>query len=142
MPVLWWAYLRQLQHEAQRHADQSGDEAGHRDSLPSIQMPELCKELLRGDSIQVSWARITERAASWISAFLRLNILISTVQRITGVHWDTIKRIQKEIMDETLADRRRKLLREGYRPEHLAVDEFAIHKGHSYATCVNGSRHR
>ena len=87
-------------------------------------------------------ARITERATSWISAFLRLNILISTVQRITGVHWDTIKRIQKEIMDETLADRRRKLLREGYRPEHLAVDEFAIHKGHSYATCVNGSRHR
>ena len=138
MPVLWWAYLRQLQHEAQRHADQSGDEAGHRDSLPSIQMPELCKEI----PFKCPGARITERAASWISAFLRLNILISTVQRITGVHWDTIKRIQKEIMDETLADRRRKLLREGYRPEHLAVDEFAIHKGHSYATCVNGSRHR
>ena len=81
-------------------------------------------------------ARITERAASWISAFLRLSIPISTVQRITGVHWDTIKRIQKEIMDEAIADRRRKLLREGYKPKHLAVDEFAIHKGHRYATCV------
>ena len=39
-------------------------------------------------------------------------------------------------MDEAIADRRRKLLREGYKPKHLAVDEFAIHKGHRYATCV------
>ena len=80
--------------------------------------------------------RITERAASWISAFLRYDMPISTVQRITGIHWDTIKRIQKEIMDEAIADRRRRLLREGYKPKHLAVDEFAIHKGHRYATCV------
>ena len=80
--------------------------------------------------------RITERAASWISSFLRFNIPISTVQRITGVHWDTIKHIHRQIMDEAIADRRCKLLREGYRPKHLAVDEFAIHKGHRYATCV------
>ena len=80
--------------------------------------------------------RITERAASWISSFLRFNIPISTVQRITGVHWDTIKHIHRQIMDEAIADRRRKFLREGYRPKHLAVDEFAIHKGHRYATCV------
>ena len=80
--------------------------------------------------------RITERAASWISAFLRFNMPISTVQKITGVHWDTIKRIQKALMDEAIAERRRKLLREGYKPKHLAVDEFAIHKGHRYATCV------
>ena len=78
--------------------------------------------------------RISERAASWISSFLRFNIPISTVQKITGVHWDTIKHIQKQIMDETVADRRRKLLGEGYKPKHLAVDEFAIHKGHRYAT--------
>ena len=79
---------------------------------------------------------ISERAASWISSFLRFNIPISTVQKITGVHWDTIKHIQKEIMEEAVAERRRKLLREGYKPKHLAVDEFAIHKGHRYATCV------
>ena len=39
-------------------------------------------------------------------------------------------------MDEAAADRRRELLMQGYRPKHLAVDEFAIHKGHRYATCV------
>ena len=80
--------------------------------------------------------RISERAASWISSFLRFNMPISTVQKITGVHWDTIKHIQKEIMDEAVAERRWKLRREGYKPKHLAVDEFAIHKGHRYATCV------
>ena len=80
--------------------------------------------------------RITERAASWISAFLRFSMPISTVQEITGVHWDTIKRIQEALMDEAIADRRRKLLREGYKPKHLAVDEFVIHKGHRYATSV------
>ena len=83
-----------------------------------------------------SETRITERAASWISAFLRFNIPISTVQKITGVHWDTIKRIQKEIMDEAIASRQKELREEGYKPKHLAVDEFAIHKGHRYATCV------
>ena len=80
--------------------------------------------------------RITERAAAWISTFLRFNIPISTVQKITGVHWDTIKHIQKGLMDEAIEDRRRRLLREGYKPRHLAVDEFAIYKGHRYATCV------
>ena len=28
------------------------------------------------------------------------------------------------------------LREEGYKPRILAVDEFAIHQGHSYATCV------
>ena len=80
--------------------------------------------------------RITDRAASLISAFLRFNMLINTVQKITVVHWDTIKRIRKTLMDEAIAERRRGLLREGYKPKHLAVDEFAIHKRHRYATCV------
>ena len=80
--------------------------------------------------------RITERAATWISAFLRFNIPISTVQKITGVHWDTIKHIHKDLMDEAIASRQKELRKEGYKPKHLAVDEFAIHKGHRYATCV------
>lgn len=38
---------------------------------------------------------------------------VSTVQEITGIHWDTIRRIHKRSMDES-----------------------AVHKGHSYAACV------
>jgi transposase len=39
-------------------------------------------------------------------------------------------------MDDYLKKRKEELLRSGYKPTYLAVDEFAIHKGHSYATCV------
>lgn len=80
--------------------------------------------------------RISERAASWISSFLRFNIPITTVQKITGVHWDTIKHLHKGVMAEAIAERKKELAKDGYRPKHLAVDEFAIHKGHKYATCV------
>ena len=79
-------------------------------------------------------SRVTDRAASCIISFLRFNMSINTVQRIIGVHWDTIKRIQKALMDEAIAVRRRELLREGYRPKYLVEDEFTIPKGHRYAT--------
>ena len=39
-------------------------------------------------------------------------------------------------MAEAIAERKKELAKDGYRPKHLAVDEFAIHKGHKYATCV------
>ena len=39
-------------------------------------------------------------------------------------------------MDKFLKKRKDELFRSGYKPTYLAVDEFAIHKGHSYATCV------
>ena len=39
-------------------------------------------------------------------------------------------------MDESIWERENELKKEGYKPRILAVDEFAIHKGHSYATCV------
>lgn len=39
-------------------------------------------------------------------------------------------------MDEAIWKREKMLREEGYKPRILAVDEFATHKGHSYATCV------
>ena len=80
--------------------------------------------------------RITERAAEWIRSFLRNGMTIRAVQKLTGIHWDTIRRLQSEMMTETLEARKQKLLADGYHPQYLAVDEFAIHKGHTYATCV------
>jgi len=80
--------------------------------------------------------RITYRAASWIKGFLQQKVSIKAIQELTGIHWDTIRKVQREIMDEAIWERENKLKREGYKPRVIAVDEFAIHKGHSYATCV------
>lgn len=80
--------------------------------------------------------RITYRAAEWIKSFLKNKISVRAIQEITGIHWETIRNIQKGFMDDALARRQQELKEAGSKPKMLAVDEFAIHKGHSYATCV------
>ena len=39
-------------------------------------------------------------------------------------------------METTILKHTEELIMSGYCPKYLAVDEFAIHKGHTYATCV------
>ena len=80
--------------------------------------------------------RITKKAANWIKSFLKNNISIKAIQNITGIHWDTIRKVQQEIIDKALKEREIELSETNYKPRYLAVDEFAIHKGHSYATTV------
>lgn len=80
--------------------------------------------------------RITYRAAKWVQELLRWHLPISAVHEITGFHWDTIRRIHEAEMREALDWRRKELQDKDYRPEYLAIDEFAVHKGHRYATCV------
>ena len=80
--------------------------------------------------------RITYRAANWIKGFLQQKVSIKAIQELTGIHWDTIRKVQREIMDKAIWERENALKKEGYKPRILAVDEFAIHKGHRYATCV------
>ncbi|MBR6860286.1 MAG: ISL3 family transposase [Acidaminococcaceae bacterium] len=80
--------------------------------------------------------RITYRAANWIKGFLQQKVSIKAIQELTGIHWDTIRKVQREIMDAAIWEREDELKKAGYKPRILAVDEFAIHKGHSYATCV------
>lgn len=80
--------------------------------------------------------RITYRAANWIKGFLKNKLSIKAIQNLTGIHWETIRRVQQEIITEALEQRDQELKDNGYKPKYLAVDEFAIHKGHSYATCV------
>ena len=80
--------------------------------------------------------RITYRAANWIKGFLQQKVSIKAIQELTGIHWDTIRKVQREIMDAAIWEREDELHKAGYKPRILAVDEFAIHKGHSYATCV------
>ena len=44
--------------------------------------------------------RITYRAANWIKGFLQQKMSIKAIQELTGIHWDTIRKVQREIMDE------------------------------------------
>jgi len=39
-------------------------------------------------------------------------------------------------MESAISEREKERRESGYKPKHLAVDEFALHKGYSYATCV------
>ena len=80
--------------------------------------------------------RITSRAAEFIKAFLREKISVKSIQNITQIHWETIRKVQSEIMDEAISNYEKQQQDSGYKPRILAIDEFALHKGHSYATCV------
>ena len=80
--------------------------------------------------------KVTDRAARWIQAMLRYKVSIRSIQKLTGIHWETIRNLHLEIMESTLEQHMAELKANGYRPSFLAVDEFAIRKGHTYATCV------
>ena len=96
-----------------------------------------CKETFTKDiPFRYPGTRITYRAANWIKGFLQQKISIKAIQELTGIHWDTIRKVQREIMDDAIWEREKELRDEGYKPRILAVDEFALHKGHRYATCV------
>lgn len=86
--------------------------------------------------LKVPNARITIRAAIWVKCLLAEGLSINSVSSITNIHWDTIKNIHQGVMDELLKKREKYLKDNNYKPKFLAVDEFAIHKGHKYATCV------
>ena len=87
-------------------------------------------------ALQYPGTRITQRAAGFIKSMLLQKVSISSIQNITGIHWETIRNIHIGIMETTLQQRFQELIESGYKPHYLAVDEFAIHKGHTYATCV------
>ena len=80
--------------------------------------------------------RITERAARFVKSLLNHGMTIKSVSEITGIHWDTIRKIHLEEMQSSIKKSDMSTRQDGYKPRYLAVDEFAIHKGHKYATCV------
>ncbi len=82
---------------------------------------------------RLSWLdageRITHRLRAWVGALVRL-LPIAHVAQLTGLHWHTIKRI----------DHRRLQAQHGafdaQGVRRLVMDEFALHKGHRYATVI------
>ena len=83
-----------------------------------------------------SGTNITKRVAAWIKAFLNAKFPVSQIEDITGIHWDTIRKIQEELISQALNEYEDLRIKNGYRPKYLAIDEFAIRKMHKYATCV------
>ncbi len=86
--------------------------------------------------LQYPGSRITQRAASVIRQLLMFHIPESAVSSILNIRWNTVQKVHLDYMQEQLQARKEEKIKKGYHPKHLAVDEFAIHRGHTYATCV------
>lgn len=48
---------------------------------------------------KIPHARITCRAAEWIRSLLSKNMSVSAVAEITGIHWETVKKIHQGIIN-------------------------------------------
>ena len=80
--------------------------------------------------------RLTKRCVEWVFQLLKYRISASDIAGIVGIHWNTVRKLEKMRMDFILDKWDREAQKSIYRPYYLAVDEFAIRKGHRYATCV------
>jgi transposase len=82
---------------------------------------------------QISWlgrhARVTKRLAQFVGLWCE-KLPIAHVCQLSGLHWETVRRIEREKLAAQLA-----ALPEA-QPSRLVMDEFALFKGHRYATVV------
>ncbi len=78
---------------------------------------------------RTSSEHITNRLRAWVEALVQI-LPISHGAELTGLHWHTIKRIDHL----RLQTRYGAFEAQGVR--RLVMDEFALHKGHRYATVI------
>jgi len=82
---------------------------------------------------QVDWldryARLTRRLAQTVAQWCS-KLPIRHVAQLFGLHWDTVRQLDRRRLEQQLAT-----LPEA-EPRHLVMDEFALYKGHRYATVV------
>ena len=74
-------------------------------------------------------SRLTQRLRIWLESLLRL-LPISHVSQLTGLHWHTLKTLDKRRLQAEVGN----FDSTGVR--RLVMDEFALHKGHRYATVI------
>lgn len=82
---------------------------------------------------RVSWlarhARVTRGLADFVGVWCE-KLPVAHVCKLSGLHWETVRRIERERLERQLAG-----LPAAY-PTRLVMDEFALFKGHRYATVV------
>lgn len=74
-------------------------------------------------------SRITHRVRLWVEALAQL-LPIAHVAKLTGLHWHTIKIIDQQRLERLHGEFSAQDVR------RIVMDEFALHKGHRYATVV------
>ena len=86
---------------------------------------------------RITWlaphSRVTRRLCAWVEALTQL-LPISHVAQLTGLHWHTIKQIDHARLQAGYGQF------EGRDVRRLVMDEFALYKGHRYATVVMDAR--
>lgn len=70
---------------------------------------------------------LTNGMRGWVEALSKI-LPIRHVAQLTGLHWHTVKNIDKQRLTRDVVPPDRSQLR------RLIMDEFALHKGHRYAT--------
>lgn len=82
---------------------------------------------------QVSWlnrhSRMTRRLAQTIALWCT-KLPIKHVAEMFGVHWGTVREIDRRALRRRLSEL------PPAQPQRLIMDEFALHKGHRYASVV------
>lgn len=100
-----------------------------------LQLPVRRLDCLRCGRIteRIDWlepaSRLTTRLRAWLEGLLQL-LPISHISRLTGLHWHTLKQLDKRRLEAAVG---------GFEPgevRRLVMDEFALHKGHRYATVI------
>ena len=85
---------------------------------------------------KVKGYQLTKRCVEWIFQLLRYRMTTSDIAKMIGIHWNTVRKLEKMRMEFAINQWDQEAQKSTYRPYYLAVDEFAIRKGHRYATCV------
>ncbi len=100
-----------------------------------LQLPVRRVDCLRCGRVteRIDWlepaSRLTQRLRIWLEALLQL-LPISHVSRLVGLHWHTLKQLDKRRLEAAVG---------AFEPgdvRRLVMDEFALHKGHRYATVI------
>lgn len=82
---------------------------------------------------RVGWldrhARMTRRLADFVALWCE-KLAVAHVCKLSGLHWETVRKIDRERLERQLA-----ALPQA-QPTRLVMDEFALFKGHRYATVV------